>query len=939
MKPTKVLSFVTGLVVMMLPLTSARGQVSFPGPELLGRPTDQSVTVNVVASVAIEAYFEYGTQSGSYPYQTTTVSSAANQPLVVVLSNLQSNTRYYYRMVYRQTGATSWITRAEHSFYTQRPPGSTFTFTVTADSHINIVFGNASLFQKTLQNIAGESPDFHLDLGDTFAMDSVTTQAGANSSYLNMRSYFGLISPSVPIFLALGNHEQEEGWHLGDTGGNLATSPPVMSTNARNMYYLNPDPLDPTLSSFYTGNTDTPTSAINGGHHVIEDYYAWQWGDALFVVIDPYWYTTTKPYIGDIGGGETSTPGSGDRWDWTLGPVQYDWLEQTLQNSKAKYKFIFAHQVSGGIDDYGRGGANAVPFVEWGGENTDGTPGDFGGHRPASLGWGSDPVHELLAANHVTAFFHAHDHEFAYEKRDGVVYQLVPMAADATYGYGFQQYHVDAADPYTISVLPNSGHLRVTVSPAQVTVDYVRAFLPGAGTNGQVAYTYNIPAPVAPGEIVVSSLSLNPANVVGGSANSTATVTLNGPVPAGGALLNLSSSNAAATVPASVTVAEGATSMTFPVASESVSSSTTSTITATYNNSSANATLTVSPLTVSSVSLNPTTVLGGAGNSTGTVTLNSPAPSGGVSVSLSSSNPSAATVQSSVPVGTALTSATFPITSQAVSSSATSVITAALNGSAQATLTVNPVATGLTSLTLNPTTVVGGAATSIGTVTLNGLAPPNGTVVTLSSSTPSAATVQTSVTVPANASSAAFTINSLSVTSSTTVTITATFNGSLTATLTVNSAPSFNPVRINAGGPAYTDSLGQRWTADTGFTGGGPYSVSKAITNTLDPTLYQTSRYGASFSYAIRAPAGTYTVTLKFAELYWTAAKGRVFNVAINGTKVLSNFDIFAAAGAAFKAVDETFAVTSSGTITIQFTTGSAGNPLVNAIQVVASAP
>jgi hypothetical protein len=78
-------------------------------------------------------------------------------------------------------------------------------------------------------------------------------------------------------------------------------------------------------------------------------------------------------------------------------------------------------------------------------------------------------------------------------------------------------------------------------------------------------------------------------------------------------------------------------------------------------------------------------------------------------------------------------------------------------------------------------------------------------------------------------------------------------------------------------------------------------------------------------------------VTLKFAELYWTAAGKRVFNVAINGTAVLSNFDIFKAAGAAFKAVDLTFNVSSSGTITIQFTTGSAGNPLVNAIQVVAS--
>ena len=91
----------------MLPATNVQGQVSFPGPELLGRPTSNSVTVNVVASAAIEAYFQYRTQSGQYPYQTSTVSSSPGAPLVMVLSGLQPDTRYYYRMVYRQVGAST----------------------------------------------------------------------------------------------------------------------------------------------------------------------------------------------------------------------------------------------------------------------------------------------------------------------------------------------------------------------------------------------------------------------------------------------------------------------------------------------------------------------------------------------------------------------------------------------------------------------------------------------------------------------------------------------------------------------------------------------------------------------------------------------------------------------------------------------------------------
>jgi len=53
------------------------------------------------------------------------------------------------------------------------------------------------------------------------------------------------------------------------------------------------------------------------------------------------------------------------------------------------------------------------------------------------------------------------------------------------------------------------------------------------------------------------SLSPSPTSVLGGPlGSSTGTVTLNGPAPSGGALVSLSSSDAAVTVPASVTVPE-----------------------------------------------------------------------------------------------------------------------------------------------------------------------------------------------------------------------------------------------------------------------------------------------------------------------------------------------------------------------------------------------
>jgi len=79
-------------------------------------------------------------------------------------------------------------------------------------------------------------------------------------------------------------------------------------------------------------------------------------------------------------------------------------------------------------------------------------------------------------------------------------------------------------------------------------------------------------------------------------------------------------------------------------------------------------------------------------------------------------------------------------------------------------------------------------------------------------------------------------------------------------------------------------------------------------------------------------------VRLHFAELTWTVAGQRLFNVAINGTQVLSGFDIFATAGAQNQALTEQFNATanSSGQIVIAFTNGGVDNPEVNAIEVVA---
>jgi hypothetical protein len=149
-------------------------------------------------------------------------------------------------------------------------------------------------------------------------------------------------------------------------------------------------------------------------------------------------------------------------------------------------------------------------------------------------------------------------------------------------------------------------------------------------------------------------------------------------------------------------------------------------------------------------------------------------------------------------------------------------------------------------------------------------------------------------------------------------------------------APSSSSVRVNCGGNGYTDSLGHVWSADYGYSGGNTYSTSSWVSRTSDPTLYQTERYGnGSLNYQFSVPSGTYTVNLKFAEIYFNSAGQRIFNVAINGSTVLSNFDIVAQAGGGNTAVDRQFVTNvTNGQISIQFF-GVIQNPKISAIEIV----
>lgn len=436
-----------------------------PADVILGRPTASSVAMSVLCARDTNGAIVYGTDAASLSGRTATLSFKAAEPQIVPISGLQADTQYYYRLT-----DSVGTTLVQGAFHTQRAAGSAFSFTITADPHLDNNT-DIDLYAQTLANVAGDSPDFHIDLGDTFMTDKQQGNlAVAAQKYLDQRSLFGTMSKSVPLYLVLGNHDGEAGKLLKGGASSLA----VWSNAVRKRYFLNPAP-----DSFYSGNTTADTNA-----GVLQDYYAWQWGDALFVALDPYWYSANG--------------GSDDRWSLTLGKTQYDWLKSTLESSPAKYKFVFVHQLTGGvtstdpqIDKAGRGGIDGVPFGEWGGHNDDGTEG-FASKRP---GWGV-PIHDLLVSNGVTAVFHGHDHLFAKEELDGIVYQEVPQPGLPRTGAPNNA----AAYGYTSGViLGGAGHMRVTVSPGGVTADYIQAHLAKDATsahpNAETAYSYTIGTP------------------------------------------------------------------------------------------------------------------------------------------------------------------------------------------------------------------------------------------------------------------------------------------------------------------------------------------------------------------------------------------------------------------------------------------------------------
>ncbi len=166
----------------------------------------------------------------------------------------------------------------------------------------------------------------------------------------------------------------------------------------------------------------------------------------------------------------------------------------------------------------------------------------------------------------------------------------------------------------------------------------------------------------------------------------------------------------------------------------------------------------------------------------------------------------------------------------------------------------------------------------------------------------------------------------------------------ITAYLNQTSPPPYE-ARINAGGRPYLDRGGAMWADDRayaagsfGINGGGSNMIPNVIANTLDPVMFQSEHVGTTFSAFFDCPDGTYETSLYNAETQWHAVGQRLFNVNIQGQRVLSNYDIIAAAGGSNTAVVVTFTNTVlNGQLEIDFSgvaTAWETNAAISAIRV-----
>ncbi|MCK4415174.1 MAG: metallophosphoesterase [Candidatus Eisenbacteria sp.] len=486
-----------------LPFQSARPGSKeadyFRAINMVGRVTGERAIVSLVTAenltTCLRCRVRWSTSEagvpGSQSVSPVATTESPNERIELVLTGLEPSTRYVYRVEFTTADAPDhWQTFDElGEFRSQRPGGETFDFCLVADAHwghrdfdfeMSSAWGYnaAECLRQVLKD--GET-DFCVDLGDSTYLVGTDSQEDALRRYAEYRRVMAPLMRKMPVFYVLGNHEQECGFNQRGDDGTISTMPlgnhlapdqyqQKWATHARLTFI--PNPRGDTYPEGGEGAPGVDTSAEwaagtdpwnDGERENLQNFYAWTWGDALCVVLDPYRYTLPGKFRA------TTSPS-----DWTLGPTQLAWLAETLANSSCRWKFIFAHhQVGGGLI-----GIDGQPTVDGQGR----AYGRGSGVEAARGDTEQAVIHGLMKRHDVQFFVYGHDHCFCHSVWDGVHYvccgrptYLNPWfnkkGTLSSYGNVIRQGHDQSWIQQLHTVL---GYVRFRVSPHEVRMEWIR---------------------------------------------------------------------------------------------------------------------------------------------------------------------------------------------------------------------------------------------------------------------------------------------------------------------------------------------------------------------------------------------------------------------------------------------------------------------------------
>ncbi len=400
------------------------------GPPMVYAPTETSFRVNAVLKVGdtLNLKLFYRPDDVNREWLKTDSSSSDEDVVNWSINGLAPGNTYRYIITDKKlpgAGADLFEGIAKTA---PTSMDDSFSFALISDAHIpamnlpdnSMDFSSATLRQVG-KDLSVDPPDFIVHLGDQIDFHHLGFNVPAPSveytkeGYLNYRRLLGNVISKSANFNVIGNWNGENG---------SFTEEQIFRSSSQRQKYM-PGPKSNTYSE---------------GGSVNEDYYAFTWGNALFIVLNIMTYTPTRHELGVF-------PGVPD--DWTLGKEQFAWFEKTLSEAYSKWRIVFIHHVAGGNAGdfnnaaYGRGGGRAAYVGE------------------------QARIHELMRRHEVKILFYGHDHVFTDMVVDGIHYTL-PGSAGAPWKFDSSITSYPEGTYYQ-----DSGHGRVEVFSNRILVSFL----------------------------------------------------------------------------------------------------------------------------------------------------------------------------------------------------------------------------------------------------------------------------------------------------------------------------------------------------------------------------------------------------------------------------------------------------------------------------------